>query len=187
MINVTDLRSGKAFAENGQLFEVLSYEHIKMGRGSANIKVKAKNLRSGAITERSFISGSRVEEVELEKKKAQFLYSDSGQAYFMDPATYDQFSLPLNSLSGEEKFLKEGGEYDLISANGEILNLELPRTLELMVTETGPGVKGDSVSNAYKSAILENGMTIQVPLFIKEGEKVKVDTKNGDYLERVKG
>ncbi len=184
MLNVTDLRAGATFKDQGNLWEVQSYQHIKMGRGSANIKIKARNLRTGATIEKSFISGARVEEVEVEKKKAQFLYLDSEGAHFMDQSSFEQFSLPRTLLAAESSFLKEGEEYDLVVAEGETLGLELPRNMILTVAETGPGVKGDTVSSAFKSAVLENGMDIQVPLFIKVGDKIKVDTRSGQYLER---
>lgn len=186
MINVTDLRSGAAFKDQGNLWEVLEYQHIKVGRGSANIKVKVRNLRSGTITEKSFMSGARVDPAEVEKKEAQFLYLDGSLAYFMDPKSYEQFSLPLSALVGQEKYLQEGGNYNLVCVDEEILSVEMPRTVELKVEDTGPGIKGDSVSSAYKAATLENGMTVQVPLFIKEGEKIRLDTRSGDYLERAK-
>ena len=184
MLNVTELRAGTAFKEDGNLWEVLTYDHVKVGRGSANIKVKVRNLRTGSTVEKSFISGARVDEIEVEKRKAQFLYVDGKEANFMDQDSYEQFGLPINVLAGSEKFLKEGESYDLIVADGEVLNVELPRTVVLKVTETGPGVKGDTVSNAFKQATLENGMSIQLPLFIKEGEDVKIDTRTGSYLER---
>jgi len=186
MLNVTDLRAGTAFKEQGNLWEVQSYQHTKMGRGSANIKIRARNLRTGAVVEKSFMSGARVEEAEVEKKKAQFLYADAGSANFMDTATFDQFSLAAKLVANELKFLKEGESYDLLVAEGEILGVELPRNIVLRVIETDPGVKGNSVSNAYKRARLENNLETQVPLFIKEGEAVKIDTRSGEYLERVK-
>lgn len=186
MVNVTDLKAGATFVDKEGLWEVQSYQHIKMGRGSANIKIKARNLRSGAIIEKSFISGARVEEAQVDKRKGQFLYLDSEGAHFMDPASFEQFILP-NHLIGEiAKFFKEGSEYDLVATEGEILGVDMPRNTVLKVAETGPGVKGDTVSSSFKAATLENGMNVQVPLFIKIGDMVKVDTRSGEYLERVR-
>lgn len=185
MLNATELRAGIIFKEDGSIFEVLKYEHIKMGRGSANIKVKVRNLKTGATTEKSFISGSRVDEIEPIKRKVQYLYNDGSTYNFMDVSTFEQFSLNKDILGEKGKFLKENDNYVLLSLEDEPLDLELPRTVELKIAEAGPGVKGDTVSNVYKPATLENGITIQVPLFIKEGDLIKVDTKTGDYVERL--
>ncbi len=186
MINVTDLRNGATFAQDGSLFEVLEYSHTKMGRGTATIKVKVRNLKSGAIIEKSFISGARVDEADLEKKEAQFLYRDAKEATFMDNATFEQFAVANTLLDGGEKFLKEGENYQLLASGEQILKVDMPRTVELKVVDSPPGARGDTVANVYKAAILENGMQVQVPMFIKEGEKVKVDTRSGEYIERVK-
>ncbi len=186
MINVNDLRSGATFQEDGLLFEVIDYSHTKMGRGTATIRVKVKNLKTGSTTEKTFISGARVEEAELDKIEAQYLYHDGKEASFMDPVSFDQFTAPLAILAGQEKYLKEGENYSLISFNNQILKVELPRTIILKVVEAPPGVRGDTVSNVYKAAKLENGIEIKVPLFINEGDSVKVDTRSGEYIERVK-
>ncbi len=184
MVNITELRAGKFFEEKDDIFEVLNYEHLKMGRGSANIKLKVKNLRSCAITEKSFISGARVNEAHLEKKKVKFLWKDEASFNFTDTGSWEQFSLNKNQIGEAAKFLKEEEEYEILFFDKEALSLELPRLMELTVNETGPGVKGDSVSNVYKSATLSNGMQISVPLFIKTGDKIKIDTRNGEYVER---
>ena len=186
MIPATNLRTGVSFEDNGQIYLVISYEHIKMGRGSANIKVKVKNLRSGATVEKSFISGARVEEINLEKRKAQFLYSDDDGCHFMDSITFEQFSLGRQMLGDQAKFLKEGMEVSILSYGEEPLVVDLPLKMEFKIAEAGAGVRGDTVSNVYKDAILENGLKVKVPLFIKEGDKVLVDTRSGEYVERVK-
>lgn len=186
MISVTDLRSGVTFEDQGQIYEVLSYEHIKMGRGSANIKVKIRNLRTGSTTEKSFISGARVQDITPEKRKAQYLYNDNLGYHFMDSQTFEQFILDQGKVADKGKFLKEGMEISLLTFEGEPLSLELPVKMELRVAETDPGFRGDSVSNIYKDAILENGLKIKVPLFIKTGELVRVDTRTGAYVERAK-
>lgn len=186
MIPATNLRTGVSFEDNGQIYLVLSYEHIKMGRGSANIKVKVKNLRSGALTEKSFISGARVEEISLEKRKVQYLYFDKDSYHFMDSITFEQFSLGRQMLGDQAKFLKEGMEASILSYKEEPLAVDLPIKMEFKVAETGPGIRGDSVSNIYKDAVLENDLTVRVPLFIKAGDRVLVDTRTGEYVERVK-
>lgn len=186
MIPATNLRTGVSFEDNGQIYLVLSYEHIKMGRGSANIKVKVKNLRSGALTEKSFISGARVEEISLEKRKVQYLYLDKDSYHFMDSKTFEQFSLGRQMLGDQAKFLKEGMEVEILSYEEEPLAVDLPIKMEFKVAETGPGIRGDSVSNIYKDAVLENDLTVRVPLFIKAGDRILVDTRTGEYVERIK-
>lgn len=186
MLNVTDLRNGTVYSEDGQLFEVLNYEHIKMGRGSANIKLKVRNLKSGATIDKSYISGARVDEADLDKKKVQFLYGDGQNFSFMDGVSFEQFELTKEQIDADVRLLKESETYDLVTSEGAPLKLNLPRSMEFKIGEADPGVKGDSVSNIMKDATLENGMRVRVPLFIKVGDTVKVDTKTGDYVERVK-
>lgn len=183
MIGVTDLKSGTTYEEEGQILQVMSYEHIKMGRGSANIKVKVRNLLSGAILEKSYINGANVKDIYLENRQLQFLYKDSEKAYFMDPRSYEQIEVSLKSLQGHD-FLVEGDTAIVQMYNGEALSLQLPPKVTLKVTDTAPGVKGNSASNVYKDAVLENGMKVRVPLFINTGDSVVVDTRDGSYTKR---
>lgn len=185
MLNVNELRNGAVFKEDGQIWQVLTYEHIKTGRGSGNIKVKVRNLKTGSLTEKSFMTGARVDEADVTKQKAQFLYRDGNDYNFMDP-TFEQFAITGSVLGGQVKFLKEGLEVILIISDGEPLGMELPLSLVYTITETGPGEKGNTVSNVYKEATLDNGLVVKVPMFIGVGEKVKIDTKSGQYVERVK-
>ncbi|TSC86868.1 MAG: elongation factor P [Microgenomates group bacterium Gr01-1014_7] len=184
-LNVTDLRNGTVFKEAGNILQVLSYDHVKMGRGSGNIKLKVKNLKTGSVTEKSFITGARVDEADVQKKKAQFLYRDGDLFHFMDTA-FEQFSLREVSLGEQIKYLKDGLEVSLIISEGEALGLELPNSLVYEIAETGPGERGNTVSNVFKEATLDNGLVVKVPMFIGVGEKVKVDTRTGQYVERVK-
>lgn len=186
MIPITELRSGATFRDKGEIFEVTEYRHTKMGRGSANVKVKIRNLKTGESSEKTFISGARVEEADIERKKLQFLYQDAESIIFMDPGTFDQLPIKISVLGGKEKFLKEGETYEALVSGDNVINVQLPKLMELKITEAGPGVKGDTVSNVYKPATLENGLKIKVPLFIKEGDTIKVDTRNGEYVERVR-
>lgn len=186
MLNATDLRAGAVFKEDNQLLQVLTYEHIKMGRGSGTIKVKVRNLKTGSITEKSFITGARVEEADVEKIKAQYLYQDGEGFHFMDSLTYDQFAIPGSIVGEQAKFLKEGMEVTLVVSEGNALALELSNSLIFEITDTGPAEKGNSVSNVFKSATLENGLEVKVPMFAKVGDKIKVDTRSGQYMERVK-
>lgn len=183
MLVVSELRAGAIYEQDGQLLQVMSYEHIKLGRGSATIKVKVKNLRSGATSEKSFINGAKVNDVQVLKKELQFLYKDGEAAYFMYPDTFEQIAIPLKIIEGEA-FLQEGGTYMISFLDEEPLSVVLPPKVDLKVTETAPGVKGNSASNVFKDALLENGIKVKVPLFINEGDKIRVDTRTGAYTER---
>lgn len=186
MLNVTELRTGAVFKEGKDLLQVLTYEHNKMGRGSGTIKVKVRNLKTGSTVEKSFMTGARVEEADVLKKKTQFLYRDGENYYFMDPITFEQFSLNEKIIGEQAKFLKEGLGVNLIISDDEALGLELPNSLIYEVSRTGPGEKGNTVSNVYKDAILDNGLQVKVPMFVSVGDRVKVDTRTGEYIERAK-
>jgi elongation factor P len=186
MLNVTELRNGTVFQEGKELLQVLTYEHNKMGRGSGTIRLKVKNLRTGSITEKSFITGARVEEASVEKKKAQFLYHDGDNYNFMDPESFEQFPLSKSIIGEPSKYLKDGLEVTLLVNEGEALALELPNSVIYEIKETGPGEKGNTVSNVYKEAVLDNALIVKVPMFMRIGERVKIDTKTGQYMERVK-
>lgn len=185
-LNVTDLRNGTFFKEGKEVLLVLTYEHVKTGRGSGNIKVKVRNLRSSSVTEKSFITGARVDEASVEKKKTQFLYQEGDTFNFMDPVSFEQFSIPSQVIGEQARYLKDGLEVILIVSEGEALGLELPMSLVYKIAETGPGEKGNSVSNVFKEAVLDNGLVVKVPMFMNIGESVKVDTRSGAYIERVK-
>lgn len=183
MISVNDLRAGVTFQEDGELYQVLSYEHIKMGRGSANIKIKARNVKKGSVINKSYINGAAVQEVNLDKREMQFLYADSENAYFMDPRSYEQTSISLSLLPGHE-YLKEGENVMVEFYQNEPLGLVLPPKITLKVAETDPGLRGNSTSNVYKDATLENGVKTRVPLFINVGDSIVVDTRDGSYTKR---
>lgn len=183
MISVTDLRAGTSYIEDGELLQVVSYEHIKMGRGSANIKVKVRNLKSGSVTEKGYTNGANVEDIRLDNTDMQFLYKDTESASFMDPNSFEQKEIPLKNLPGHE-FLLEGETYTLQFHENDSLGILLPPKVTLKISETAPGVKGNSASNVYKDAELENGMSIRVPLFIEVGDSVVVDTRDKSYTKR---
>lgn len=186
MIGVTELRAGTIFEENGQLYQVLSYEHIKMGRGSANIKVKVRNVRQGSTTEKGFTNGAKVNNVQVFKRDVQYLYKDAEQAYFMDPNSFEQISVPLRLVGENEiNYLKEGENYNVSFLGEEPLTLNFPPKMDFIVSEAAPGVKGNTASNIYKDAVLDNGMKARVPLFIKAGDKVRIDTRTGQYSQKV--
>lgn len=183
MISVTDLHAGTTFEEDGQLLQVVSYEHIKMGRGSANIKVKVKNLKSGGIVEKSYINGAKVQDVQVIKKDMQFLYKDDDFAYFMEPTSYEQISVPLSVVS-DHQYLKEGDTFTVSFLENTPLSVLFPPKMVFTVQETSPGVKGNSATNVFKDAILDNGIKTKVPLFITTGEKIRIDTRTGAYSEK---
>lgn len=183
MIGVTELRAGTTYQEDGHFFVVISYEHIKMGRGSANIKVKVRNLKSGTITDKSYINGAKVDDVSLVKKDMQYLYGDDANVYFMDPETYEQIDFSKKLMS-DFIYLKEGETFTVSFLEGKPLSVLLPPKMVFKVVETAPGVKGNSATNVFKDAILDNGLTVKVPLFMKVGELIKVDTRSGEYCEK---
>ncbi|MCL5432930.1 MAG: elongation factor P [Patescibacteria group bacterium] len=180
MISVTELRSGSVFEDGGQILQVLSYEHIKMGRGSANIKLKVRNVKNLSVTEKSFINGAKVKPVSINKRDLQYLYKDSDFAHFMDPQTFEQLDITLSRLSGHE-FLKEGENFSVSFLMDEPLYLNLPPKMEFKIIEAEDAVKGNSVTNIFKNAVLENGIRIRVPLFIKVNDKILVDTRDSTY------
>lgn len=183
MISVTDLRAGTTYEEDGNLLMVISYEHIKMGRGSANIKVKVKNLKSGGTLEKSYINGAKVNDVQVMKKDLQYLYKDDEFAYFMNPATFDQIQINLKKIP-DHQFLKEGESFNIAFLGDEALTVTLPPKMVFKVMETAPGIKGNSATNVFKDATLENGIQTKVPLFINTGESIRVDTRTGAYSEK---
>lgn len=185
MIGVTELKSGTIFEDSGSLFQVVSYEHIKMGRGSANIKVKVKNLKNGSTTEKSFINGAKVNNVSVFKKDIQYLYKDDSQAYFMDPKSFEQISIPLSLIGNDKAYLREGESFNLSFLGDEALALNLPPKMDFTVAEADPGVKGNSATNIYKDAVLDNGLRTRVPLFIKAGDKIRIDTRTSEYSQKV--
>lgn len=184
MINVNKLRNGTAFELEGEKFLVQKYEFSKIGRGKADIKVKCKNLKTGAVVNKTFTSGNSVQEISLIRKKRQFLYQDADKCVFMDPTSFEQVEIDLSTIGDQAKFLKEGGEVLVLYSGGEALGIELAAKVKLKVAETGPGEKGNSATNIFKPAVMENGVAVKVPLFIKPGEVIVVDTRTGEYLSR---
>ena len=184
MINATDLKNGIAFLHYDKPYQVIKYNLIKLGRGSAYVKITARNLETGGLEEISYQSNAAVDEVNTYKKKLQYLYKDPSSIVFMDPKTYEQVEIPVSVLDGQEVFLKEGDSVDVLFWDEKALSVELPPKVVLAVTQTDPGVKGNSATNIYKPATLENGLKIKVPLFIKVGEKIRVDTRTKEYIER---
>lgn len=183
-MNATDLKNGTTFLSNGDPYKVLKYSLIKMGRGGATVRVNAKNLITGTTGDKTFSSNVKVEEVSTSKKKLQYLYKDGSNAVFLDPSSFEQVEIPLKVIKDELVYIKEGDLVTLLFWEDRALSADIPPNVVLKVADTDPGVKGNSTSNVYKSAKLENGLVIKVPLFVKSGESIRVDTRTGEYVER---
>lgn len=185
MIDVNALRKGVTFELDGQLFVVLDYSHNKPGRGNATIRTKLRNLKSGANIERTFQSGDRVQDIRLDHHQVQYLYKDGDHYYFMDNETYEQTPLDAKVLGESVNYLKENLEVKLTFYEGQPLDIELPTAVELKIVESEAGVRGDTATGANKLATVETGLKVQVPLFVNVGDRIKVDTRTGEYLTRV--
>lgn len=164
----------------------MEFQHVKMGRGGAFVRTKLKNLRTGQVVENTFRSGEKLDEVRLESRQMQYLYFDGSSYIFMDTETYEQIPISSELIEGVKVFIKENDEVNVLFHDAEPLDINLPTYVILQVVETEPGIKGDTVSGATKPAKLETGLVVQVPLFINEGDMVKIDTRAGEYIERVK-
>lgn len=186
MIPVNDLRAGKTFQIEGTPYIVLKYSHTKLGRGGAIIKISARNLINGAIEEKTFNSGASVEAIVTQKRRFKYLYQGRDFVVFIDPQSQEEVEINKKVLGEQISFLKKGQEADILFWEEKALGVDLPPKVTLEVVESAPGIKGNSATNMYKPATLENGLTVKVPLFIKVGDKVKVDTRTAEYVERVK-
>jgi len=185
MIDVNELRKGVTFTMDGELYKVIDYQHHKPGRGKAVIRTKIRNLRTGSTLDKNFTSGDRVQDIRLEHQTVEYLYSDGDFYYFMDVESYEQFPLPNALLEDVKPYLIENMELELSSYEGERLDVELPITVDLRVVEAPPGYAGDTAQGAAKEVTLETGLKIQVPLFIEEGNVLRIDTRDGRYVTRV--
>ncbi len=185
MIDVNELRKGVTFTLDDELFRVIDYQHTKPGRGKAVIRTRLRNLRSGGTIDKTFASGERVQDIRLDHQTVQYLYSDSDFYYFMDVDTYEQFPLPDAILEDVKRYLVENMEIQLSSFEGEPLDVEMPITVDLEVVEAPPGFAGDTATGATKEVVLETGLSIAVPLFIEQGDVLRIDTRDGRYVTRV--
>ena len=184
-ISTNDLKNGMTLDLSEGLFGVVEFQHVKPGKGGAFVRTKLKNVRTGAVVERTFRADEKVEQAVVDKREMQYLYRDGEEYVFMDNATYDQMHVSPAALGDASKFIKEGDSAILNMYKDEIVGVDLPAAVELTITETDPGVQGDRVSGAKKPATVETGHVIQVPLFVNVGDRVKVDTRSGDYITRV--
>jgi elongation factor P len=183
-ITTNDLRNGMTLDLAEGLFSVVEFQHVKPGKGGAFVRTKLKNVRSGAVLERTFRADERVEQAIVDKREMQYLYRDGNDYVFMDNVSYDQINVTPDTLGSSTGFLKEGDSAVLQVYGDEIVGVDLPAAVELSIAETEPGVQGDRVSGARKPATLETGLVVQVPLFVGPGERIKVDTRTGEYINR---
>ena len=184
MISAGDFRNGMCFEMDDQVYQVVEFQHVKPGKGSAFVRTKYKNVKTGSVVERSFNPNEKFEQAQLTRQDMQFIYADGDLYYFMDQDTYEQTPIHQDKIGDGIKFLKEEMVCKVVSYKGDIFQVELPITVILEITECEPGVKGDTANNASKYATLETGAVVKVPLFVNQGEKIKVDTRTGEYLER---
>lgn len=184
MINVNDFKTGITINYDGNLYQVLEFQHVKPGKGAAIVKAKLKNLRTGSIAEYSFNAGIKVPTAHVSKTTMQYLYNTGDIYSFMNMETYEQVDIDKKQIENEAKFLKEGLEVILIFFENEMLGIELPEKIDYKITSTEPAIKGNTATNATKDAIIETGMLVKVPLFIGEGEEIIVSTKDGKYVSR---
>jgi elongation factor P len=185
MIDVNELRRGTTFEHSGELFKVVDYEHRKMGRGKATIRVKVRNVRSGSRTEITFNSGERVEDVRLDKHMFQYLYDDGNFFVFMDTETFRQKQVPHAVFDDDARYLKDNLEVELLGHEDEVLDYNLPITVELEVVESEFAIAGDTATGATKDVTVETGLKVRTPLFVEVGDVLKIDTRTGEYITRV--
>ena len=185
MIDTGDIKKGVIIELDGQLMKVLDWTHIKMARGSAQVRMKLQNVRRGDIVERTFQAGTRWPRARVEQRKVQYLYGDGSAFHFMDVETYDQFAVSAKQIGDDARFLKEGMDVFVSSYESEVLGVEMPVSVDLRVTQTDPGFAGDTATGAKKAATLETGLVVQVPLFVNEGDVLRIDTRTGDYMTRL--
>ena len=184
-IDTSQFRNGLKIELDGQPFTITYFQHVKPGKGGAFVRTKVKNLLNGKVLDKTFRSGEKVGEADVEERRMQYLYADGTDRIFMDSETYDQAPIPADALGDGVDFLKENTEVEVLLWRGKPVNVELPAFVELEVTKSDPGVKGDTSSGANKPATLETGATVTVPLFIKEGDVLRIDTRTREYCERV--
>ncbi len=184
-VSTNDLRNGMALALPDGLFTVVEFQHVKPGKGGAFVRTKIKNVRTGAVLDRTYRADEKLEQAIIDKREMQYLYREGAHYVFMDNTTYDQLHVEQATLGDAARFLKEGDSAILQMWNDEVVGVDLPAAVELTVAQTEPGVQGDRVSGARKPATLETGHVVQVPLFVNPGDRIKVDTRSGEYLTRV--
>jgi elongation factor P len=184
MLNFNQIKTGKVIKLNAEPYIIIKTDHHKMGRGGAVLKIKCRNLINGSVQERTYQGTEKAEEAETETKKANFMYKDKDEAYFMDNVSYEQFNLPIEEIGESALFLKDGTDVDVLYFEGKPVSISLPVKMDLKVVSAPPGVKGNSAGNVNKQVELETGAKINVPMFINEGDIIRINTDTGEYVER---
>ena len=184
MISVNDFKTGLTIEVDGELWRVIEFLHVKPGKGSAFVRSKLKNLRTGAVQEKTFRAGEKVEQAQIDNKQMQYLYADGDNYVFMDTTTYEQLELPGDKIKDELKFMKENMLVNIMMYGSETLGVDLPNTVDLEVKETEPTIKGNTASGGSKPATMETGLVVQVPFFINEGDVLTINTQDGTYISR---
>jgi elongation factor P len=184
-VDTSQFKNGLKVEIDGDPYNMIFFQHVKPGKGGAFVRTKLRNLRTGRVIERTYRSGERLDEADVEDRRMSYLYQDSSGLVFMDSVSFDQMSIPLERVGETKDFLMENLEVDVLLYKGSAINIELPAFIEAVITKTEPGIKGDTASGSTKPATIEPGAVVQVPLFVKEGEKIRVDTRTGEYVERV--
>lgn len=185
MISTAELKKGATIEMDGKLWSIMDYSHIKTGRGSAQVKIKLRDVRSGSIIEHTVQSGTKFNRARVERREMQYLYSDDQFYYFMNTENYEQIPVGAEKVADANKYLKENDTCEVVLYGDEVIGIELPISVELTITQTDPGFKGDTATGGTKPATLETGLVVQVPLFLEEGARIKVNTDSGSYIERV--
>lgn len=184
-VSTNQFKNGMCISYDGKMWVIVEFQHVKPGKGGAFVRTKLKEVRSGRVVDITFRAGEKVDDVRMETKNLQYLYNDGSSFHFMDTGSYEQFELPADFVGDAAKWLKENDEATVLVAGGEMLGVEPPMFVDLEVTETDPGFKGDTVQGGTKPATLETGVVVQVPMFINTGERIRVDTRDGRYVTRV--
>ena len=186
MLNLSDIKTGKTISINNEPYLVIFHQHSKMGRAGAVLRTKLKNLKTGAVMERTFQGAEKIEEADISKSKAQFLYREEENYFFMDNASFEQFSLPKSVLGNLTNYLIEGTEATILNYNNTPINIELPIKMEFKVVEAPPAIRGNTADGGSKQVTLETGIKVNTPLFVKLGDVIRINTETGEYVERAK-
>ena len=184
MISTSDFRKGMRIKIDGQPFYIVDFQHVKMGRGGANVKTKLKNIKTGQVLDRTFGGNEQFEQPDFNDRKMQYMYNDGSEWFFMDASTFEQVGIAMVKIEEAVWYLKENEEYHILFFEGEPISIDLPPAVVFEVTEAEPAVKGDTVGNVMKGATVETGLQVKVPMFIKVGDRIKIDTREGKYIER---
>lgn len=185
MISAGDFRNGLTIEMDNQVYQIIEFQHVKPGKGAAFVRTKLKNIKNGGVVEKTFRPTEKFPQAHIERSDMQYLYSDGGLYYFMNTETYDQIALGEDTVGDALKFVKENEMVKMLSHGGQVFAIEPPLFVELVITHTEPGFKGDTATGATKPAVVETGVSVNVPLFVEEGDKIQIDTRTGEYMKRI--